>query len=96
MNARKVKTATFRLGKYRIGFVTRIDGVTDRPDLKNEQNVMLIPDGNDLRCLHAHLHEAQEANGKCEMCLHGKPSAPEDPTWAEARFLWRLGWRRTG
>ena len=88
-----VLTHTFHGRKYKIEQAARIDGVTDVPGEPDPYH-MLILDGNDTKALHSALHEGWEAIGRCDKCMHGyEKDVPN--TYDVARFLWRLGWRKT-
>ena len=86
-----VKTHTFNGRKYFIDFVKSIEGVTDTPD-KPKKLGMDILNGNDFIAFHSAFHEALEASGFCDKCMHKKDGTPK--TIDAARFLWRLGYRR--
>lgn len=81
-----IKTHTFKGRKYNIQFTGRIDGLTDIPGVHKEAVVMIL-DGKNFRAFHSAFHEALEASGFCNDCLHDKNGnfTTEDP----ARFLWR-------
>ena len=91
-----VRTHTFNDKLYKIEEVDRIDGVTDTDDIPDTLEMMIL-DGNDLRALHSAMHEGMEASGMCDKCLHDyeKRDSRLPRTWDIARFLWRLGYRRT-
>ncbi len=85
-----VNTHTFNGRKYKIEIVASIDGVTDVPG-EPDPYTMLILSGNDLKALHSAMHEALEALGFCDKCLH-RYEARDDGrpvTWDAARFLKR-------
>lgn len=89
-----VKTHAFNKRKYNIEEVDSIIGVTDVPG-EPDPYEMLILSGDDLKTLHSAIHEACEAVGMCDKCLHRYDRADGHPnTWDVARFVWRLGWRR--
>lgn len=86
-----VKTHTFKLGKYHIELLdSKLDGMCDLPD-DYENLHMLIQRGNTQNDLHTAIHEAMHAEGLPMKYLDGE----RDLTKEVARFLWRLGWRRT-
>ncbi len=91
-----MKTHTFCGRKYKVEQVERIDGVTDVPG-EPEMYEMLILNGNNLRSLHSAVHEGLEAMGLCDECLHRHDDRQDgnSRTWDLARFLWRLGYRKT-
>ncbi len=85
----KVKTQTFKLGKYEITEIdTQILGLCDTP---SEKLGMMIPSGNTQEALWVTLHEASHAEGVLDKYLHGD----RDFTVHQAKLLWRLGWRRS-
>ena len=92
----KIKTHTFKLGKYHIIFCDGLDGVTDTPTTakswQRTKKEMHILDGKDLKALHCALHEAMHANKIADKYIHDKSGYPS--TWEIARFLWRLGYRK--
>ena len=90
---RNVNTHSFNGVKYKIDFVKSIDGVTDTKEKPKEPLEMDILDGNDFRAFHSAFHESLEASGFCDTCLHFSDGTPR--TIDAARFLWRLGYRRT-
>ena len=92
---KKIKTHTFRLGKYYIEFTDRIDGVTDTPDETSWEKCrhdMLLLNGGDLKALNSALHEAMHAEKIPDEYLHDKEGYSD--TERIAKFLWRLGWRK--
>jgi hypothetical protein len=80
-----MKTHTFRLGKYRIEFCSRIYGCTDVPG--DEDLTMLIQEGNDYAAFSTALHEAMHAEGIPDKYMHTKEG--ESDTERLARFMWR-------
>ena len=89
-----VRTHTFNGRKYKIESVERINGVTDLPgDPKNFE--MLVLEGNDLRALHSAIHEGLEGIGCCDKCIHEYNNKGLPKTWDVAKFLWRLGYRKS-
>ena len=83
-----IKKHTFNGTEFNIDFVRGIDGVCDRPDLPDKPPYnMLVLDGNGLTALHSVMHEALEASGFCDSCLHDEDGDPR--TWDAARFVWR-------
>ena len=91
-----IRTHAFKLGKYHINLCGGLDGCADTPDntkWKDSRHDMYVLDGSDIRSLHCQLHEAMHADGYPDSLLHDKEGFPD--TWKLARFLWRLGWRRT-
>jgi hypothetical protein len=87
----KVKTHSFRLGKYYIDEDRDIEGYCDQPDTYYNLR-MVIMGGKDYKALSSALHEALHAEGIPDKYLH-KGDGTSD-TERIARFLWRLGWRR--
>ena len=83
-----VKTHTFKLGKYDI-LQEKVDGWCDDP--REEGLEMCIPEGNDLFTLWTTLHEALHAEDIPKPLLDGE----RDISKEVARFLWRLGYRKT-
>jgi len=82
-----VITHTF-LGKtYHIDYVYRIDGMTDTDRTDGPWKMSIIHDGT-FRAFSTALHEALEASGFCDTCMHNKDG--ESRTEDAARFLWRL------
>ena len=81
-----IHTHTFNGVRYKIEFTDRIDGATDcdEPFVNPEMLILL---GSDFRAFHAAFHEALEASGFCDACLHDSEGEPR--TWDAARFLWR-------
>ena len=92
MKSKEVKTATFRLGKYHIDQIGEpLEGMCDVPNGHNRLR-MMIPDGQDLPSLSTIIHEAMHAEGIPDRYLDGEFA---DASQRIAKFLWRLGWRRT-
>ncbi len=91
-----VKTHTFSGQLYKVEEVNRIDGVTDTFDLPDSPEMMILA-GTDLKAFHSAMHEGMEASGMCDNCLHGYEEIDSrlPRTWDVARFLWRLGYKRT-
>ena len=81
-----IKTHTFNGKKHSIEFVRAFDGVTDTYEIADVP-AMLILDGNDLRSFHSAFHEALEASGFCDSCVHFEDGTPR--TIDAAQFLWR-------
>ena len=86
-----IKTHTFRLGKYHID-QDKVEGLCDIPDKYNTLH-MIIRDGNDFKALSSALHEAMHADGIPNRYVHTKEGYSD--TERIARFLWRLGYRKT-
>ena len=86
-----VRTHTFRNGKYYID-QDRVEGYCEIPDEDNKLHMIILP-GDDLKTLASSLHEAMHANGIPNRYVHDKEGYCTTDTIA--RFLWRLGWRRT-
>jgi len=92
---KRVKTHTFKLGKYHIIEANGLDGVTDCPDedkWENCKHEMFILEGNSFAALHCALHEALHAEGVTDDYLHDKDGYAD--TYRLAKFLWRLGYRK--
>lgn len=88
----KIKTHTFRLGKYKIIQINEpIYGVCDIPD-EDDNLEMMIPAGNDLNSLQTALHEAMHADGIKDKYIHNEDGSCD--VGRLARCLWRLGWRQ--
>ena len=87
----KVNTHTFNGIKYKIDQVKSIEGVTDTKEKPKEPLEMNILARNDFIALHSAFHEALEASGFCDACLHFSDGTSR--TVDAARFLWRLGYR---
>ena len=91
----KLKTHTFKLGKYHIQQTTGIFGMTDTPVVgtwKSDKHQMMVHEGNSLTALESAIHEALHAEGIPDKYLHDKNG--DTDTERIARFIWRLGWRR--
>ena len=83
-----IRKHTFNGTQFDVTWVRCIEGVCDRPDIPNESTWnMLCLDGYTLTALHSVMHEALEACGFCDMCLHDKDGDPR--TMDAARFVWR-------
>lgn len=87
----KVNTHTFKLGKYYIEEDRDIEGLCDLPD-EYQKLRMLIMSGDDQKALASAIHESMHAEGIPTKYLDDG----YDPSVNIARFLYRLGWRRTG
>jgi hypothetical protein len=85
-----IRTHTFSGKKYQINFADSIEGVCDSPK-RDDSKAMTILTGSNLRALNSALHEAMEADGFCDKCLHD--SGGFTRTENIGRFLWRLGYR---
>lgn len=86
-----IRTHTFNGTTYKIDFTDKIEGVTETPEPSDNPHIILI-EGSDFRAFHAAFHEALEASGFCDSCMHDKEGYPR--TEDAARFLWRLGYRK--
>ena len=87
---RKVRTHTFKRGKYRIEKTDElIRGICEIPD-ESDDLYMIIPSGDDLMALQTTLHESLHANGLPDKYLDGDYDVSEEP----GRLLWREGWRK--
>ena len=91
MLKKTLRSHTFNGKKYLVEFTGRIDGMTDTPDVEGELPRMVILDNNNLRAFHSAMHEAMEAMGMCDKCLHKENG--DFATWDIASFLWR--WIKT-
>ncbi len=100
---KKIKTHTFRLGRYRIEFTDKLYGLTDIPSaIENKKPVnytwkdstkdIIIVLSGGLEELDTCLHEALHAEGIPNNYLHDKNG--ESTTMRLSRFLWRLGYRK--
>ena len=86
----KVRTQTFRCGRYTIDILPGpLAGICEKPD-KAKALYMLIPNDNTERDLCTIIHEAMHAEGVPDRLLDGD----RDSASAIAKLLWRLGWRR--
>ena len=85
------KTHTFNNIKHKIDYADSIEGVTDTSDIPDILEVLILT-GNDFKAFHSAFHEALEASGFCDKCLHFSDGTPR--TIDAARFLWRLNYRR--
>lgn len=86
---RKLKTHTFRFGRYHIEFAHGLDGCCDIPDEPGVEPRldMIVLEGNTLKALNTSIHEAMHAEGISDEYVHdGSPDRI-------ASFLWRKGWR---
>ena len=92
---RGVRTHSFGLGTYRIRLARRIDGICEIPgeDIGRLPELTILS-GNSIQALNSALHEGLHAMGVPDASLHDKDGF--ERTEAVAKFLWRLGWRRTG
>ena len=86
-----IRTHTFNGTKYFIDFVKSIEGVTDRIETP-EFLEMTILKGTDFKAFHSAFHEALEASGFCDACMHFPDG--NSRTIDAARFMWRLGYRK--
>ena len=68
-----------------------IEGLTEVSGVSHNPHILLI-EGTGFRAFHAAFHEALEASGFCDSCMHDKEGYPR--TEDAARFLWRLGYRK--
>jgi len=80
-----MKTHTFRHGKYRIEYCSRIYGCTDVPG--DEDLTMLLVDGKDYAAFSTALHEAMHADGIPDEFMH--TAEGESDTERLSRFMWR-------
>ena len=89
-----MKSHTFKLGKFTLQLVDRIDGITETPDIEGEYNrrICIVKSGG-YRELSSALHEALHADGIHDDYLH-KPDGTSD-TERIAKFLWRYGYRKS-
>ena len=85
-----VRTHTFRNGKYYIDQSDPIEGLCDMPN-QYQRLHMTILKGEDITALSSTIHEAMHAENISDRYLHGDLDSSD----TIARFLWRLGWRRT-
>ena len=82
----RVRTHTFKLGKYHIDQEDYIEGLCDLPD-EYQKLHMIILQGNDVRGLSSTIHEAMHAEGVPGSYLDGE----RDASLHVDKFLWRLG-----
>ena len=87
---KKVKTHKFKLGKYYIDFLDNLEGYCEVPSEVNDLNMLILGDKT-IRALVSAIHEAMHAEGIPDKYLDGDRDSAEHI----ARFLWRLGWRRS-
>lgn len=87
-----MRTHTFNGRKYRIHFASYIGGVTNVPGSPDTLDLTIVP-GDKLMHLDNALHEALEAAGAPDELLHNKDGSSR--TGDLARFMWRLGYRRS-
>ena len=85
----RIKTHTFKLGKYYID-EDKCEGFCDLPDSYSRLHMHILK-GTDKRSLTSAIHEAMHAEAIPSTLLDGDRDAAENI----AKFLWRLGWRRT-
>ena len=83
---KKIKTHKFNGVKYDIDLADSIEGVTDNGEIELKPK-MLILTGNDFKAFHSAFHEALEASGFCDICMHFKDG--NSRTIDAARFLTR-------
>jgi len=87
----KVKTHTFRLGKYNVCFSKDgWDGICEVPSEPKDKLEISVLEGNSQRVLRSQIHESLHAEGIPDKYLHDKEWDVCDNV---ARFLWRLGWK---
>lgn len=84
-----LKTHTFKLGKYYID-EDKCEGYCDVPSRSNRLYMHILK-GRGIRSLVSALHEAMHAEAIPGTLLDGERDSAEHI----AKFLWRLGWRRT-
>ena len=88
-----MKSHTFRLGKFVLEFVDRIDGITDTPDPESKcTRYICIVESGGYREFSTALHEAMHADGIPDEYMH-KDDGTSD-TERIAKFLWMMGYRR--
>jgi hypothetical protein len=91
MKRKPVRFHRFNGTRYIVDHVEGLYGVCDTPEIPKIP-VMMVLDKDDTRTLHSQLHEALEASGFCDKCMHDENGEPR--TWDAAKYLWREGWRR--
>ena len=85
-----VKTATFKLGKYKIHEDAPLLGICDIPrkrGCKEDIGISILP-GNSMKALVVVIEEAMHAEEIPDQYVHDGGSD------RIGRLLWRLGWRR--
>lgn len=83
----KIKTATFRYGKYSVDEAPGLDGCCDVPGMDHDLGMMILS-GNSQKALITAIHEAMHAEDIADDRVHsGSPDRI-------GKFLWRLGYRR--
>ena len=90
-----MKTHTFKMGKFYLEYVNRIDGITELPDVKGcpcKRSICIV-NGGGYRELSTSLHEAMHADGIPDEYLHKRDGTSD--TERIAKFLWRLGYKKT-
>lgn len=85
-----MKTHTFRNRKYKVEIVQSIDGLCDTFEDEEGLPTIMIINNEGLRGLNSAIHEALHASGIPTEHIH-----KDNEVWDVARFLWRLGWRKT-
>ena len=86
----KVKSQTFARGHYKIEWVDApLAGMCEIPD-PSPNLYMVLPSGNTCKDMATCLHEVAHAEGVPDRWLDGG----RDVTEAQARLLWRDGWRK--
>ena len=83
----KVRTATFKYGRYDIDEAPGLDGCCDVPGMDDHLG-MTILSGNTQKALIVAIHEAMHAEDIPDDLVHDM--TPD----RIGRFLWRLGYRR--
>ena len=89
---KKVRTATFALGRYRVVEYDRILGSCDVPG-DNDLELAIMP-GSSQQALAVLLEEMMHAEGIPDKYLHSEDKNDQRPADRMARCAWRLGWRR--
>jgi len=88
---KKIKTHSFRLGTYHVS-IDNCEGFCDTPDQYYNLRIQILDDDG-YKGLSSALHESLHAEGIPDKYLH-KGDGHSD-TERIAKFLWRLGYRKT-
>jgi len=86
----KLKTHTFRLGKYYVE-IDKCEGFCDQPNSYHKLHIQILKNDG-FKGLSSAIHEALHAEGIPDRFLHKEDGTSD--TERIARFLWRLGYRK--
>jgi len=90
MKKRKVKTHTFRRGKYHFDWLDRkLEGMCEIPE-NPSRLYMMIPEGGTCKDLCVCIHEMAHAEKIPDTLLDGE----RDSAKAIGTALYRMGWRK--